>query len=368
MLSKIECPRCGVAVADFVRGLCRACYMRAYHQRRSAEAVTQCPSCGVVSANFVKGLCRVCYMRAYHQRRSAAAVTDKQRVFETSSPIDDSAGQRFCIECKAPSIYARSLCRNCYMRGYMRDRQHRRRQRFCVECGAPGIYARSLCQNCYMQDRRRHHRIKRCVCAVCGVSFQSVRRDALYCSLSCRQKAHRAGKTQLLPKVAIVDERRAVQSAIDALDVTLAPRTEVQAHAVADIDRRLGRIESTIIEDVPKCGRTDTGLSANDDQRKARQMLAGRHREASTLADLNAELTLAAKSRPIEAEAALVRLAEPMGLETDSERKIRWLLALMMMWCDPPAGAPTAAASARNRPRSDAASPKIMDDVLQVVD
>jgi NMD protein affecting ribosome stability and mRNA decay len=362
MLSKIECPRCGVAVADFVKGLCRACYMHADHQRSSAAAVTQCPSCGVVSANFVKGLCRACYMRAYRQRRSAAAVTNKQRVFETSSLIEASAGQRLCIECKAPSIYARSLCRNCYMRGYMRDRQHRRRQRFCVECGAPGIYARSLCQNCYMRDRRRHHRIKRCICAVCGVSFQSLRRDALYCSLSCRQKAHRAGKTQLFPKVALVDERRAVQSAIEAQDATLAPRTEGQAHAVADTDRRLGQIESTIIKEAPKCSRTDTG------QRKARQILAGRHREASTLADLNAEPNLAAKGRQIEAEAALVRLAEPIGPEADSERKIRWLLALMMMWCDPPARAPTATASARNRPQSDAASPKIMDDVLQVLD
>jgi hypothetical protein len=332
-------------------------------------AKIECPSCGVVSANFVKGLCRTCYMRAYHQRRSAAAVTDKQRVLETSSLIDHCAGQRFCIECKAPGIYARSLCRTCYMRGYMRYRQHSRHRRFCVECGAPGIYARSLCQNCYMRDRRRHHRIKRCVCAVCGVSFQSVRRDALYCSLSCRQKAHRAGKTQLFPKVALVDERRAVQSAVESQDATLAPHTEVQAHAVADIDRRLGQIESTIIEEAPKCGRIDTALSAIDGQRNACRTFAGRHREASTLADLNSEPTLRAKGRQIGAEAALVRdVAVPIGPETDSEWAIRWLLALMMMCCDPPAGAPTAAASARNRLQSDGASPKIMDDVLQVVD
>jgi hypothetical protein len=53
-------------------------------------------------------------MRNYNQRRSAAALTDKQRVFETSTLIDDSAGQRLCVECRAPIIYAHGLCRNCY--------------------------------------------------------------------------------------------------------------------------------------------------------------------------------------------------------------------------------------------------------------
>jgi hypothetical protein len=363
MLSRIECPRCGVAVADFVRGLCRACYMRAYHQRRSAEAVTQCPSCGVVSANFVEGLCRVCYMRAYHQKRSAAAVTDKQRVLETSSLIDDGAGQRFCIECKAPGTYARGLCLNCYKR----DRQHRQRQRFCVECGAPGVYARSLCQNCYMRDLRRAHRVKGRVCAVCGVPFQSVRRDALYCSPSCRQKAHRVGKTQLLPKVARVDERRAVQWAIEAQHATLAPRTEVQAHGLADFGRR--QLDS-ITKGAANRRRTNAILSATDGRRKARQMLAGRRREDSTLGDLKVKrAALGAKGRQIEAEAAPIRhVAEPIGAEKDSEWTIRWLLALMIVLWDRPARAPTAAASGWNRPQSDAALPKIIDDVLQVAD
>jgi hypothetical protein len=199
------------------------------------------------------------------------------------------------------------------------------------------------------------------------VSFQSVRRDALYCTQSCCQKAHRADKAQLLPKAAHVGERGAVQSAIKAQDATLAPRTEVQAHAVADLDRR--QIDSTI-EEVAKCGRTGAALSALDGHGEARQMLACGRRDASTLADLKVErATLGAKGRQIEAEAAPIRyVTEPLGAETDSERTIRWLLALIMMWCDPPATALRAAESARDRPQSDAALRKIMDNVMRVAD
>jgi hypothetical protein len=361
MVSKIKCPRCGGLSSSFIQGVCRACYMRDYHQRRSAAANTHCPRCGVASANFVQGVCRACYMRNYHQTRSAAAAKDQQMVFEAPT-LDDSAGQRLCVECKAPRIYAHGLCYNCYMRGYMRDRQrrqrwllcieckapsiyarglcrdcyvfdHRQRQRFCVECGAPGLYARGLCQNCYMRDLRRDHRIKRHVCAVCAVSFQSVRRDALYCSPSCRQKAHRTGKTQLFPKVAPVDERRAVRSAIDRQVPTLAPRIEVQAHAVADINRRPGQIDSPIKE-AAKRDRIDTALSAIDGQRKAHHVLVGeRRREASNLAGFKAErATLGANGRQIEAGAAPIRhVAKGIGDDAGGEWAIRWLLALMML-------------------------------------
>jgi hypothetical protein len=289
----------------------------------------ECPRCGVASTNFVKALCRACYMRNYNQRRSAAALTDKQRVFETSTLIDESAVQRLCVECKAPGIYAHGLCRNCYMR----NRQRRQRQRHCVECGGLGIYARGLCQNCYARDYRRHHRIKHLACAVCAVSFQSVRRDALYCSASCRQVAHRVGKAKLFGMAAHVGGRGAIQSAI-ATQATHAARTEVQAHAVVDLGRR--QIDS-VIKGAANRRRTNAIVSAIDGRRKARQMLVGRRRQASTLADLQAvHATLGAKGRQIEAEAAPIRhAAEPIGAETDSERTIRLLLALMMMWCDP---------------------------------
>jgi hypothetical protein len=392
MAPKIECLRCGGLSASFVKGVCRACHMREYHQKRAAAAVTQCPKCGVASANFVHGVCRACYMRDRHQRRAAAAAKDKQRVFETPTLIGNTEGQQLCVECKAPRIYARGLCVNCYMRGYMRDRQRQRRllcvecgepgtysrglcrncyvldrqhrQRFCIECGAPGIYARSLCQNCYTRDLRRDHRIKHRACAVCDVSFQSVRRDALYCSLSCRQKAHRAGKAQLVAKEAHGGERGGVESPIEMQHVTLAPRIEVQAHAVANLDRR--QIDS-IIEEAAKRGRTNGVLSAIDGQLKARQVLAGVCREPSTFADLKAgSASLGATGRQIEVEAAPIRhVTELTRADTDGEWAIRWLLALMVLCCDTPAKPPTAAESARNRPQVDAALPRIIEDVLQ---
>jgi hypothetical protein len=47
-------------------------------------------------------------------------------------------------------------------------------------------------------------------------------------------------------------------------------------------------------------------------------------------------------------EAAPIRyVAEFVGADTDSERAIRWLIALMVLCCDPLAIALTAAASAR---------------------
>ena len=52
--------------------------------------------------------------------------------------------------------------------------------------------------------------------------------------------------------------------------------------------------------------------------------------------------------RRIETEAAPIRyVAELLGADTDSEKAIRWLIALMVLCCDPLAIALTAAASAR---------------------
>jgi hypothetical protein len=56
----------------------------------------------------------------------------------------------------------------------------------------------------------------------------------------------------------------------------------------------------------------------------------------------------AAKGRVAESEAApIVYVAEMLGLGTDSKRAIRWLIALMVLCCDPLAIALTVAASAR---------------------
>jgi hypothetical protein len=144
-------------------------------------------------------------------------------------------------------------------------------------------------------------------------------------------------------------ERGAAQSAIETQDATLAARIEVAAHTVADLDRRLGQIDSAI-EEAAKRGRTTTALTAIEGQRKAREALAGqRQREGVALADLKAErAALGAKGRQMETDAAPIRyVAELVGADTDSERAIRWLIALMVLCCDPLAIALTAAASAR---------------------
>ena len=146
-----------------------------------------------------------------------------------------------------------------------------------------------------------------------------------------------------------VGERGAAQSAIETQDAALAARIEVAAHGVADLDRRLDQID-TAIEEATKRGRTNAALSAIAEQRKAREALSGqRQREGAALADLKTErAALSAKGRRIETEAAPIRyVAELIGSDTDSEQAIRWLIALMVLCCDPLAIALTAAASAR---------------------
>jgi hypothetical protein len=62
------------------------------------------------------------------------------------------------------------------------------------------------------------------------------------------------------------------------------------------------------------------------------------------MAGLKAErASLAAQSRRIETEAAAILV----GADTDSERAIRYLIALMILCCDPLAIALTVAGSAR---------------------
>jgi hypothetical protein len=146
-----------------------------------------------------------------------------------------------------------------------------------------------------------------------------------------------------------VGERGAATSAIETQDATLAAKIDVQAHKVTDLDRRLGQIDSTI-EEAAKRGHTNAALSAMEGQRKARGALVDeRNREAGTLAALKVERAgVAANGRRIETEAAPIRyVAELLGVDTDSERAIRWLIALMVLCCDPLAIALTAAASAR---------------------
>ncbi len=146
-----------------------------------------------------------------------------------------------------------------------------------------------------------------------------------------------------------VGERGAAMAGFEIRDAEIASRIEVATHAVADLDARVGQIDATIAE-ATRRGRTTGAVSIMEAQRRARAGLVDeRNRETGTLASLKAErATVAAKGRQVETDAAPIRyVAELVGANTDSERAIRWLIALMVLCCDPLAIALTAAASAR---------------------
>jgi hypothetical protein len=146
-----------------------------------------------------------------------------------------------------------------------------------------------------------------------------------------------------------VGERGAATSHLEEQTADLDARIDVQAHKVTDLDLRLGQIDG-MIEEATKRGRTNAALSVIEGQRKARAALVDeRNREAAALAALKAErASAAAQGHKIETEAAPIRyVAEMVGTDADPERAIRWLIALMVLCCDPLAIALTAAASAR---------------------
>jgi hypothetical protein len=146
-----------------------------------------------------------------------------------------------------------------------------------------------------------------------------------------------------------VGQRSAVAAGIEVQDVTLAARIEVATGKLADLDRQVAQIDAAVTAATQR-GKATTGVSIMDGQRKARAALAGeREKAAGALAALKADRAgVAAKGRQIETEAAPIRyVAEFLGVDTDSERAIRWLIALMVLTCDPLAIALTAAASTR---------------------
>jgi hypothetical protein len=128
-----------------------------------------------------------------------------------------------------------------------------------------------------------------------------------------------------------VGSRGEATATLETQTASLDAKIIVQAHTVADLDRRLGQID-TAIEEAAKRGRTNAALTAIESQRRARAGLAEeRKREAGTLATLQTErASVAAKGRQIETEAAPIRyVAELLG--TGGEKAIRWLIALMQL-------------------------------------
>ena len=141
----------------------------------------------------------------------------------------------------------------------------------------------------------------------------------------------------------------AARAHLETQTAGLDTRIEVAAHSVADLDGRVAQIDSAIAE-ATRRGRATGAMSIMEAQRRTRAGLVDeRNREAGSLAALKTErASLAAEGRQAETEAAPIRyVAELVGANMDSERAIRWLIALMVLCCDPLAIALTAAASAR---------------------
>jgi hypothetical protein len=146
-----------------------------------------------------------------------------------------------------------------------------------------------------------------------------------------------------------VGERGAAQLAVETQTAALDARLESQKHIVADLDCRLGQIDSAIEESTGR-GKTKTAMATMEGQQKARSgLVEERKRESASLVALQTErAAVAAQGRRIETDAAPIRyVAELLGVDADSERTIRWLIVLMVLCCDPLAIALTAAASAR---------------------
>jgi hypothetical protein len=159
-----------------------------------------------------------------------------------------------------------------------------------------------------------------------------------------------AGGTYSQLVAAHVGERGRAQASIETQTANLDARIEVAAHAVADLDTRVSQIDSAVAAATQR-GRTAGAMSIMDAQRRSRAGLTSeREQAAGTLAALKAErASVAARARQAETEAAPIRYVAELlgvGVDTDSERTIRWLIALMVLCCDPLAIALTAAASA----------------------
>jgi hypothetical protein len=83
-----------------------------------------------------------------------------------------------------------------------------------------------------------------------------------------------------------VGERGEAAAAVETQDATLASRIDVQAHTVADLDRRLVQID-TVIEEAARRGKTTTALSAMESHRRARAgLVEERKREAGPPRDV----------------------------------------------------------------------------------
>jgi hypothetical protein len=144
-------------------------------------------------------------------------------------------------------------------------------------------------------------------------------------------------------------DRAAAASAVQVHDAEIGAQLEVAASRVADLDRQIAQIDAAVAAATQR-GKTAAALSAMDSQRKTRAGLVGeREKAAGAVAALKSgRAHAAAQVRVAEREETpIVYVAEMLGVGTDSERAIRWLILAMVLCADPLAIALTAAASAQ---------------------
>jgi hypothetical protein len=150
-----------------------------------------------------------------------------------------------------------------------------------------------------------------------------------------------------------VGNRAAAASAVQLQDADIGAQLEVAAGRVADLDKQIAAIDNAIAAATQR-GKTGAAVSVMEGQRKARAGLASeREKAAGALAALKVERAhVAAQGRVAESEATpIVYVAEMLGAGGDSEQAIRWLIAVMVICCDPLSISLVAAASAqRGRP------------------
>jgi hypothetical protein len=114
-------------------------------------------------------------------------------------------------------------------------------------------------------------------------------------------------------------------------------RLNVQAGLVADLDRRIGQIDSAV-EKASSKGRTGSAMQLADQQRKVRaDLVAQRTSEARTLATLQVEkASIDGQRKVVEANLGPVRyLATLVGV--DSETALRWFVLVVALLLDPAA-------------------------------
>jgi hypothetical protein len=98
-------------------------------------------------------------------------------------------------------------------------------------------------------------------------------------------------------------------------------------------DHRRQTDRDASIAETTRRGRTTVAVSIMEAQCRTRAAFVEEpNREAGSLAALKAErASLATKGRQVETEAASMRcVAELVSADTDSERAVRWLIALMV--------------------------------------